>query len=153
MTRAPAVRVSRVSLCRGRVTAGDVTRAARRAARERPGRLQSVSVTFVTPREIAALNRRYLGRRGRTDVIAFPLGGDGGRGTPRVGDVYICPEVARASARRFGVTIREELLRLVVHGTLHCLGYEHPEGRTRERSPFFRRQERIVAALRRRRTG
>lgn len=150
MTRAPAVRVSRVSLCRGRVSRADVTRAARRAARERPGGLESVSVTFVTAREMATLNRRYLGRRGRTDVIAFRLGG--GAGTPRVGDVYICPEVARESARRYGATIREELLRLVVHGTLHGLGYDHPEGRERDQSPFFRRQERIVVALRRRRT-
>lgn len=144
MKRPPVVRVNRVSLCAGRLRRRDVERAARAAARERPGRLGWVSVTFVSPREVAALNRRYLGRRGRTDVIAFPLGR---RGEPGVGDVYICPAVARAAARRYGVPLREELLRLVIHGTLHCLGYDHPERPERERSPFFRRQERIVAGL------
>lgn len=150
MTRPLDVEVARVSLAGAGLRRRDVARAVRATARERPGRLASVSVTFVRPPEIAALNRRYLGRTGRTDVLAFPL--EGGEGTSGVGDVYICPQVARASARRYAVPIREELLRLVVHGTLHCLGYEHPEGGDRERSPFFQRQERIVAALTGRRT-
>jgi len=64
-----------------------------------------------------------------------------------VGDVYICPAVARANARTAGVGVREELVRLVVHGTLHVLGYDHPEGPGRTMSPMWRRQERYVKAL------
>jgi len=64
-----------------------------------------------------------------------------------VGDVYICPAVAREHARALRIPPREELIRLVVHGTLHALGYEHPEGEGRTRSAMWRRQERYVEAL------
>jgi probable rRNA maturation factor len=65
-------------------------------------------------------------------------------GGPVVGDVYIAPDVARENARDAKVSVREEIARLVVHGTLHVLGYDHPEGNERERSPMWRRQERII---------
>jgi probable rRNA maturation factor len=105
-----------------------------------------LSIALVSARRIAALNRAHLHRSGPTDVIAFgfaPVGRDG----PVVGDVYVAPEVARAAARENGVPVREELARLVVHGTLHVLGYDHPEDRTRTTSPMWRRQERLVARL------
>jgi probable rRNA maturation factor len=43
--------------------------------------------------------------------------------------------------------MREELVRLIVHGTLHALGRDHPEGAGRTRSAMWRRQERYVEAL------
>jgi probable rRNA maturation factor len=63
-----------------------------------------------------------------------------------VGDVYIAPDVARTNARSEGVSVTEELARLVVHGTLHALGYSHPEGSREERagSPMWKRQERLL---------
>lgn len=105
-----------------------------------------VSVTFVTNGRIAALNRRHLGHRGPTDVISFGFT----RATamdPVIGDVYIAPDVARANAAANGAGVREELARLVVHGVLHVLGHDHPDGEERERSPMWRRQERLVARL------
>ena len=62
-----------------------------------------------------------------------------------VGDVYVCVPVARAQAGRFGTTPNDELRRLVVHGVLHVLGYDHPGGEERVRSAMWRRQERYVA--------
>jgi len=47
-------------------------------------------------------------------------------------------------SRENGVSIREELARLVVHGTLHVLGYEHPETDARIGSPMWKRQERLL---------
>jgi probable rRNA maturation factor len=105
-----------------------------------------LSITFVGRSAISELNRRYLGHHGPTDVISFGLGRHGRRG-PVVGDIYICPEIARANARRQGVSSQEEVLRLVVHGTLHVLGYEHPEDSTRTTSKMWRRQERILARV------
>jgi probable rRNA maturation factor len=105
-----------------------------------------LSITFVGRAAMSELNRRYLGHRGPTDVISFGLGRIGRRG-PVVGDIYICPEIARANAKRQGVSSQEELLRLVVHGTLHTLGYDHPEGATRAQSPMWRRQEGILARV------
>ncbi len=87
-----------------------------------------------------------MGHRGPTDVISFGLGRQGRRG-PVVGDIYICTEIARANAKRQGVSSQEELLRLVVHGTLHTLGYDHPGGATRMDSSMWRKQERILARV------
>jgi rRNA maturation RNase YbeY len=106
-----------------------------------------ISIAFLTNRDIAALNRRHLGTSGATDVISFGFNRRSAA-DPVVGDVYIAPDVARANAAAAGVTLREELVRLLVHGTLHVLGYDHPEGRGRERSPMWKRQERLVTASR-----
>jgi probable rRNA maturation factor len=131
----------RLPLSRERVA--DVARAVLRAEKVRDAML---SIAFVSARDIAALNRRHLGHRGPTDVIAFALG-DAAADGPVIGDVYISPEVARENARRHNVGVREELSRLVVHGTLHVLGYDHPGGDERVDSPMWRRQERLVARL------
>lgn len=111
----------------------------------------AVSIALVGRRRIRSVNRIHRGRDRDTDVIAFTLGtGDGGTGGPGdggtvVGDVYVCVPVARAQAGRFGTTPRDELRRLVVHGLLHVLGYDHPAGEARVRSAMWRRQERYVA--------
>jgi rRNA maturation RNase YbeY len=105
-----------------------------------------LSITFVGRAAMSELNRRYLGHRGPTDVVSFGLGRVGKRGAV-IGDIYICPEVARDNAKRQGVPIGEEVLRLVVHGTLHVLGYDHPAGASRMSSPMWRRQERILARV------
>ena len=101
-----------------------------------------ISVTFVTARSSATLNRRHLGHRGPTDVITFALGADPA-GTV-IADIYICPDVARRQAKEFGVGVREEIARLVVHGMLHACGWEHPEGEERTTSPMWRRQEQLL---------
>jgi rRNA maturation RNase YbeY len=91
-----------------------------------------VELTLLDAAGMRRLNRRDFGRRGLTDVITFALPQPDGR---VLGDVYICPE---AAARwQDGV---EELVRLVVHGTLHVLGYDHPAGPGRTRSAMWRRQ-------------
>jgi probable rRNA maturation factor len=103
-----------------------------------------LSITFLGPTRMRRLNRRYKGHDQPTDVLAFTLEQPG---VPRLGDVYICPAVAAREARRRALPLREELIRLVVHGTLHALGHDHPDGADRERSAMWRRQERYVEAL------
>lgn len=103
-----------------------------------------ISVTFVSDRQIARMNRDFLGHRGATDVITFELEPTAGA---IVGDIYIAPDVARKNARAHGVGVREELVRLVIHGTLHVLGYSHDEGDERMQGDMWRRQERMVAAF------
>lgn len=116
-----------------------LARATLRALGVRRGLL---SITLVSAPAMARLNRRHLGHRGPTDVITFALGTDAAGGT--VGDIYICPDVARQQARAFGVGVREELARLVVHGLLHSCGWDHPEGDDRMGSPMWRRQEQLL---------
>ena len=111
-----------------------------------------LSIAFVGEIGIRRLNRDHLGHDRVTDVIAFSLapapGSAQGAPAPVVGDVYICPAVAARNARAAGVTPREELRRLVVHGTLHVLGYDHPEGERRTASDMWRRQERYLRRFR-----
>lgn len=100
-----------------------------------------VSLTLLTPRQMAALNERHLQHRGPTDIISFGFRDPAGA---LIGDVYICPSVAIANAQALGVSQREEMLRLAVHGTLHVLGFVHPEGEQRTSSPMWKRQERLL---------
>ena len=100
-----------------------------------------VSLTLMTPRKMAALNERHLQHSGPTDIITFGFRDPAGA---LLGDLYICPAIAAANAKMFGVSQREELLRLAVHGTLHVLGYEHPEGDGRMKSPMWKLQERLL---------
>lgn len=106
-----------------------------------------MSMMFVDEEAIAALNQRFLDRKGPTDVLAFPIDDDmidlvrlaevsgpapgpGGRRDPDdlpglLGDVIICPSVARTNAEARGRSVDDEVALLVVHGILHLLGMDH----------------------------
>ena len=108
-----------------------------------------VELTLLDGAAMRRLNRRATGRRRLTDVIAFALPQPDGT---ILGDVYICPEAARrwlsgVADRAATPHVRDELVRLAVHGTLHVLGYDHPDGPGRTRSAMWRRQERYVRRL------
>jgi probable rRNA maturation factor len=103
-----------------------------------------VSVTFLGRDAMRRMNAEHKGRNVPTDVLAFAMTDGIGH---LVGDVYVCPWLAAREAKAQGVSLREELIRLVVHGTLHALGRTRPEGEGRTRSPMWRRQERYVGAL------
>lgn len=131
---------------RAAVSAARLADAGRAVLRAEGVRAGLLSLTLLTPARMAAMNRKHLGHRGATDVLSFGFRDPEGA---VIGDVYLCPAVAAANARRFGVGVREELLRLVVHGTLHALGHDHPEGddAARRASPMWTRQERLLARV------
>ena len=131
----------RIPVARERVTS--LAESVLRAERVRNA---TVSVAFVSDRRIATLNREHLGHAGPTDVISFafePVG----PAFEVVGDVYIAPDVARKNARAHGRGVREELLRLVVHGVLHVVGHDHPEDDSRYHSRMWKRQEQLLRTL------
>jgi probable rRNA maturation factor len=103
-----------------------------------------ISITFVGRDAMRRLNARHKAQDRPTDVLSFAMTDPSGT---KVGDVYICTWVAAREARARGIPLREELIRLVVHGTLHALGRDHPEDEGRTVSPMWRRQERYVGAL------
>jgi len=102
-----------------------------------------VDITLLSAAAMRRVNRRATGRRGLTDVIAYALPQPDGR---LLGDVYIAPAAA-ANAAPNGAGLQEELVRLAVHGTLHVLGFDHPEGAGRTRSRMWRLQERYVKRI------
>lgn len=121
-----------------------VEQALRHALNTEGVRAGTFSVAYVRDAEIAELNERFLGHAGATDVISFALHGEGE--TPN-GDVYVGADQALRQAAEFAVPAAEEWLRLAIHGLLHVLGHDHPEGEERIASPMYRRQEDLLARV------
>ncbi|HEX2091112.1 MAG TPA: rRNA maturation RNase YbeY, partial [Longimicrobiaceae bacterium] len=126
------------------VPVAEVERAVRHALRAEGHDAAELSVAFLDDAAITGLNREYLGHDRPTDVISFALHAEG---EPPLGDVYVGTDQALRQAAELGVPPREELLRLAIHGALHVLGYDHPEGEDRVDSEMFRRQEEILRAV------
>ncbi len=118
--------------------------AAVRLVLERERVRAAVAVTFLGPARMRELNRIWKGHDRPTDVLAFALPQPDGS---LMGDVYVCRAVAKIESAARTLPLREELLRLVIHGTLHVVGYDHPEDAGRIRSSMWRRQERYLACL------
>ena len=105
-----------------------------------------VSVALVDDAYIRMLNREYRGVDQPTDVLAFPMEGDGGgRGAPALGDIVISLERARDQARQFKHPIRREVALLAVHGVLHLLGYE--DDTEAGASAMWSRQKRLLEQI------
>lgn len=107
-----------------------------------------VSVLFTGERAMRTLNRRYRGIDRPTDVLSFSFR-EGS--TPRVpneplGDIVIAVPVAVRQARNEGHALHREIGRLLVHGLLHLIGYDHERG-VREAARMHDRERRLLALL------
>ena len=119
----PAARVRGVLSRAARAAKTPATAATGRAPRGATGRApHEVSVLFCADTRMRALNRRYRGQDRPTDVLAFPTA-DSESGF--LGDIVISVPYAAREARRREDTRSREIDRLLVHGFLHLLGYDH----------------------------
>ena len=92
-----------------------------------------LAVMLVDTDAMEQLHLQWMDEPGPTDVLAFPM--DELRPTPDdeepspglLGDVVVCPEVARDQARQAGHSLDDEIRLLTTHGILHLLGYDHAE--------------------------
>ena len=121
----------------------DLIERAIRMTLDEDGTIAEISLALLADSEMQELNLRHLGKDSTTDVISFSLGGEG----LVVGDVYVGFEQAIRQADELGIEVGEELARLAIHGTLHVLGYDHPEGPERSKSPMFQIQEQLLRNL------
>lgn len=101
-----------------------------------------LSVTLVDDERIAQIHVDYMDIPGPTDVISFPLG-DPEDPIPILGEVVVSVDTAAREAEERGITLREELLRYVVHGTLHLFGYDDHE--PDDYAVMHARQEELLA--------
>lgn len=84
-----------------------------------------VDITFVSDRKIKILNKKYMARRGPTDVLSFLLEEKRlPRRTSLIGDIYISSDTAYGNARRFKTSFLEEILLYTIHGLLHLVGFD-----------------------------
>jgi probable rRNA maturation factor len=100
---------------------------ARRLLGELDHARSELSVALVDDAEMARLNEAWRGIPRPTDVLSFSLleGEDAERRGALLGDVVIGIETAARQARRARRTLDDEVTRLLIHGTLHLLGYDH----------------------------
>jgi probable rRNA maturation factor len=90
---------------------------------EQPDR--TLTVVFVGAREIRSMNRCYRGKDYPTDVLSFSYGRIKMEGKSFLGEIVIAPAIAVNHAVRYAVTPEKEIRKLLAHGTLHLLGYDH----------------------------
>ncbi len=88
---------------------------------------KELSILLTSNDKIAQLNSKYLGREGPTNVIAFPMSpvGKDEPESPLLGDIVISVDTAVKEAEELGETLTEAIGRLLIHGLLHLLGYDH----------------------------
>lgn len=135
------------------LTADAVLLAARASSSE-------LSLTLISDQRMRALNRRYRHTDRTTDVLAFPMQ-DWNRGLAPLpngvspsslptwlGDVVISMPTAKRQASAYGHSLREELTRLLLHGVLHLLGYDH-ERSPQEATRMARKEKAVLRAIRR----
>ena len=102
---------------------------------------KELSILLTDDRHIAALNRAYLDRKGPTNVLAFPMAGgeDPEVVTPMMGDVVISLETALKEAGAVRESLDRTVDRLLIHGILHLLGYDHE--RTPQQAERMQKEE------------
>ena len=109
-----------------------------------------LSVVLVDEDTMSAYHEKYLGEKGPTDVLSFPMdelrppGDDDEPPEGLLGDIVLCPAVTARQAAEHGRTPGAEAEYLLVHGLLHLLGYDHATAE--ERAEMFGLKDDLLAA-------
>lgn len=107
---------------------------------------RELSVLLTGDKHISELNMRYLGRQGPTNVIAFPMEEGEPVGSPGpLGDVVVSVETALKESRKVEETLERTVYRLLTHGVLHLLHYDHERSALDARR--MRREEKRLLVL------
>jgi probable rRNA maturation factor len=104
----------------------------------------ALSVIFVTPQRMKALNTKHLKHAYVTDILTFDYGQDDHQ---RVADIIICPSVALANAKTFSLPLQHEIELYVIHGILHLAGYD--DHTPRDIARMRKKEQEIVGILKR----
>lgn len=101
-----------------------------------------VSVHIIGDYRMKTLNTTYRGKATTTDVLSFPTEDPT---HDDIGDIFISAAQIRRQAPRFDVSEKEEFLRMLVHGILHLVGYDHIK--KKDANMMFPLQERLLSSL------
>ena len=102
---------------------------------------ETVSLAFVGKEEIKKLNKKFRKKNKATDVLSFDL-----NGKDFLGEIVICPEIVKENAKKYGVSIKQEMLKVFVHGILHLCGYDHEKSEA-EAEKMEKRQEKYLSNI------
>lgn len=81
---------------------------------------RDISIVLVQPDFIRKLNQKYRKINKPTDILSFGGGG--------LNEIVICLEIVKRNAKKFKSSFKKELTLVLIHGILHLLGYDHPDG-------------------------
>ena len=84
-----------------------------------------VSIAFIKKEEIKELNKKHRNRNKATDILSFPSVSNFPDAEKELGEIVACLEVIKENAKSFSSSYVEELVRIIIHGILHLLGYKH----------------------------
>ncbi|MBI5873463.1 MAG: rRNA maturation RNase YbeY [Candidatus Omnitrophica bacterium] len=101
-----------------------------------------LTIVLVQDAMIRRLNRKYMSKDLSTDVLSFDLVHPFSSKMGIVGDVVVCVDTAAAVAKKIKVTFEEELMRYIVHGILHLIGYD--DSSLVEKKKMWKRQEELL---------
>lgn len=108
-----------------------------------------LSILITDDNHIAELNRRFLKKKGPTNVLAFPIRDDDPTEpeTLMLGDIVISLDAAMRDARKAGESLTRMIDRLLIHGLLHLVGYDHE--RSEEAVKMEEETERLLTMVER----
>lgn len=109
-----------------------------------------LSIAFLSPEKTRALNNQYRGIDRTTDVLSFPLYESPDEFPDNekflLGDIVIDPLRAAQQAADYGSSLEDEIRRLLIHGLLHLVGYDHEAGAVK-RKKMKRREMKLLSLL------
>ena len=109
---------------------------------------KELSLLFTDNERIARLNDRYLGRKGPTNVLAFPMSGgpEPGVDSGMLGDVVVSVDTAISESTDLDEPLEHTIDRLIIHGILHLLGYDHEKSEA-EAERMENEEKRLMALI------
>ena len=109
---------------------------------------KELSILLTDDKGIAQLNKRYLGRKGPTNVLAFPMAGgpDSDYVSTMLGDVVISGDTAMRESKEFGEPLEDTIDRLLIHGVLHLLDFDHTKS-AKEAARMEEEEKRLMALI------
>ncbi|MCD6262693.1 MAG: rRNA maturation RNase YbeY [Deltaproteobacteria bacterium] len=118
---------------------------------------KELSILFTDDDRITELNIRYLNRKGPTNVLAFPMitssdNEDSGLfpietlSSSMLGDIVISLDTALKEARDLGESLQDTVDRLLVHGLLHLVGYDHEQS-SEEEARMNKEEKRLLKII------
>lgn len=103
---------------------------------------QEISLVFLDPQPAKKLNKQYRNKDYPTDILSF-VGTE-----PSLGELVMCPQVLMAQALEQKHSFRQETLYMVIHGTLHLLGFDHEKNQAKAKEMFALQEELFTKTLR-----
>ncbi len=98
---------------------------------------ENISIAFVSAEEIQKLNKTYRKKDKPTDVLSFERVSDF---KDECAEIVICPEYVKEQTKNSSVSLKKELARMLIHGLLHALGYDHEISKEEEEKMFARQE-------------